>query len=202
MDGFRVVQRVGVSWTDLARALHGRAATADPLDPALAQLVLRAGLGVASCGVATFVYANVSECVVVLDGAAIAEAGAAFTAHNSVLAHFVGRLSRLTQGEISATSRVYEFPDEQVVRRALVGVIEEAEERTPERTWQWLAAQQADNAVPASLEAQTAYLHEHGVELDALPTWWWRGVAVHQTSQGFDVLDTTTMLDALERVPL
>jgi len=207
MSGFRLVIKVGARHEALEAILESRARQTEPLDPHLARWVMRAGLGLSRSGLASFVYATSYDAVVVIRSDLKPEAGTAMRIHSELLTLFTARLSLLTGRELPAIAHIFEFPDVAVVRKALVALVEDVEESTPLRSSQWLGAQlrgrgQAFHpSMVETLEEQTSLLQANGVDMDSLPSWWWRGVAAQVDVDGriqvFDELPQGEALGAL-----
>src|SRR5262249_11839881 len=111
---------------------------------------------------------------------------------NELVSMFAARLSLLCGRELAVQASIYEFPDITVVRRALSTLVEEVEETTPLRSSIWLGAQLRGRGQPfhpsmlETIEEQTSLLRGHGIDMDTLPSWWWRGIAAH-VGQGGEV---------------
>ena len=48
-----------------------------------------------------------------------------------------------------------------------------------------------------TLEEQSHLLQTHGIDMDALPAWWWRGVAATHGARGIAVYDDLPSGDEL-----
>jgi hypothetical protein len=209
MTGFRLVMQLGAQSSGLHAALEQRAIEQSTLDPELARVHLRAGLGLAQSGLATFVYATPEDVVAVVRPDVVGSAGTAVEIQNQLLGRFSARLALLAGREIPAQARIYEFPDLVVVRRALCALQEEVEETTPLRSSLWLGSQlrgrgQAFHpSMLETLEEQTSLLTTHGIDMDALPSWWWRGIAASVDAGGaVEIYDELPMGEAFgELVP-
>jgi hypothetical protein len=183
MTGFRLVVQLGAQATALHATLEQRASQQSTLDPELARVVLRAGLGLAQSGLTSFIYATSEDVVALVRPEVVGPAGTPLEIQNQLLARFSSRLSLLVGRELPAHAHIYEFPDVVVVRRALCALQEEVEETTPLRSSLWLGSQLRGRGQPfhpsmlETLEEQTSLLSSHGVDMDALPSWWWRGIA-------------------------
>lgn len=190
MDGFRLVVQVGIQPGARAQMLESRAGQSATLDPDLAQWCLRAGLGLARSGLVSFIYATAEDTLVLVRPEATYGAGRPVDVQNQLLTLFTSRMSLLSGQEIPAEARLYEFPDLAVVRRAFTALAEDFEESTPLRSSIWLGAQLRGRGQPfhpsmiESLEEQTSLLQSNGVDMDALPAWWWRGVAARVDAPG------------------
>src|SRR5690606_13680603 len=75
MDGFSLVVRIAADTEAVEQLLGARAHQQDKLDPELAMMMLRAGLGLAQSPAALFVYANPEETIVVLRPESVQEVG-------------------------------------------------------------------------------------------------------------------------------
>ncbi len=183
MQGFRMVVQIAPEPSSLADALEKRAATAELLDPALARSAMRAGLGLLSSGLVSFAYANAEETLVVVRSDAVRGQGDSTAIYDALVTRFTSRLSLLAGREVAVTGKLYEFPDTTVIRRAVVTLVEEVEEATPLRSSIRLGAQLRGKgkafhpSMVETLEEQTSLLQSNGIDMDALPPWWWRGVA-------------------------
>jgi hypothetical protein len=200
LAGFRIVVGVGSQPDVIERMLEDRAQQAETLDPTLARASLRAGLGLVSSGLVTFVYATAHDALAVIRPDAVGRAGTPLEIHNVLLARYSARLSLLVGREIPAEARIYEFPDLTVIRRALCALQTEVEDSALLRSSLWLGAQLRGRGQPfhpsmvETLEDQNTLLSSNGVDADALPPWWWRGIAAAMQSDGtveiFDELPT------------
>ncbi len=183
MQGFRVLMQVGAEPSALQGLLERRAAEQELLDPVLARAGLRAGLGLLRSGLCSFAYATVEEVVVMLKPEVIDARGAPVTAQSRLVSMYSATLALLLGQPVEVGARVYEMPDTEVVRRALIALAEEVEEATPLRSALWLGAQLRGRGQPfhssmvETLEEQSHLLQSNGIDMDALPAWWWRGMA-------------------------
>jgi hypothetical protein len=183
MQGFRIVVSLRPEPASLRDALEKRAGSAELLDPALARSAMRAGLGLLSSGLVSFAYANAEECLAVIAADAVRQAGDPIAIHDTLVSRFSSRLSLLAGREVVVTGKLYEFPDTAVIRRAMAALVEEVEEATPLRSSIRLGAQLTGQgkafhpSMVETLEEQTSLLQSNGIDMDALPSWWWRGVA-------------------------
>jgi hypothetical protein len=190
MSGFRLVIAVGPTQAALTDALEERAGDAAWLDPDLARATMRAGLGLLRGTLAEFVYANAEQAMVVLRPERTTAAGATMAISAQLVSAYASRVSLLCGREMSLQARVFELPDVTVVRRALGALVEDVEDNTPLRSSLWLGAQlrgrgQAFHpSMVETLEEQTSLLRGHGIDMDTLPAWWWRGVAAHVDPAG------------------
>ncbi len=190
MPGFRIVVAVGPTSEVLTQLLESRASDVPWLDPDLARANMRAGLGLLRSGVGEFVYANIEQALVLLSHDASARAGTAVAIQSRIVSMYAARLALLSGRELPVQARMFEFPDITVVRRALSAIVEDVEETTPRRSSIWLGAQmrgrgqQFHPSMIETIEEQTSLLRGHGIDMDSLPGWWWRGVAAHQGRGG------------------
>jgi hypothetical protein len=190
MPGFRVVIAVGPTQSALTDLLEQRASEAAWLDPDLARATMRAGLGLLRGPIAEFVYANAEQALVLVKPGLATGAGAVTSLSAQLVSGYASRLSLLCGREMSLQARVFELPDLTVVRRALGSIVEDVEDNTPLRSSLWLGAQlrgrgQAfHHSMVETLEEQTSLLRGHGIDMDTLPPWWWRGVAAHVDDNG------------------
>ena len=197
--GSRVLIRVRS--TDAARMelLQRRAGGSELLDPALAQGHMRAGLALVRCPAVAFAWANAEGAVILLRE----DAGPPAPIENELRSRFAARLALLLGHELEAEGHVFEMPDLTVVRRALTAMVEDVEEATPLRSSLWLGAQlkgrgQAFHpSMIETLEEQSSLLQANGIDMDALPSWWWRGMAATpKPGGGFDVVEDVPPGDA------
>jgi hypothetical protein len=190
MQGFRLVIAVGPTQAALTELLEARANENPWLDPDLARANMRAGLGLLRVGVGDFVYANAEQALVLVRGDVGQKTGTAVSLQAQLVSAYAARLSLLCGRELSVQARLFEFPDLTVVRRALSTLVEEVEDTTPHRSSVWLGAQlrgrgQAFHpSMLETIEEQTSLLRSHGIDMDSLPGWWWRGVAAHAKRGG------------------
>jgi hypothetical protein len=189
MSGFRLLVKLEAQRDALEELLEHRANECELLDPELASAVIRAGLGLIQSGLVSFAYAT-SEAAVVLIRSEAMRSGTPLQIHNNLLGMFTARLSLLLGGELATSAGIFEFPDLQIVRRAFSALAEDVEETTPLRSSQWLGAQLRGRGQPfhpsmvETLEEQTSLLQSNGIDMDALPPWWWRGIAAHVKPDG------------------
>lgn len=208
MNGFRLVVKVAARVEALYSTLEVRAPDSDLLDPHLARWVLRAGLGLSRSGLASFVYATPEDVLVVVRGDALRGRSPLFI-HDQLLSLYTARLSLLAGRELPASGQIFEFPDVVVIRKAIVALVEDVEQATPMRSSIWLGAQlrgrgQAFHpSMVETLEEQTSLLQSNGVDMNALPAWWWRGIAASVRPDGsvevYDELPSGEALAALIR---
>jgi hypothetical protein len=196
MAGFRLALRIGLVSERLTRLLETRAGQTDLLDPDLARWSIRAGLGLVRLPEVSFVYATPEDSFAVVRPDLSQRVGAAIEIQNRLLTAFSSRFALLCGRELTATAQIFEFPDPAVLRQALASVAEEVEESTPLRTSKWLGAQLRGRGLPfhpsmvETLEEQTSLLLSNGIDMDSLPSWWWRGVAAITGDDGdIEVVD-------------
>lgn len=209
VDGARLMIKVGLQSATLDRVLEDRAGSSELLDPAFAQWMVRAGLGLSQSGQVSFVYATPVEAVCLVRPDVVQGAGAVLPIQSRLLAGFTARLSLLVGAEVPAVAQLFEFPDVAVVRRAMSRLVEDVEESTPLRSSLWLGAQLRGRGQPfhpsmlETLEEQTSLLQSNGIDMDALPAWWWRGIAAAVRPDGaVDIYDDLPAGDAVgELVP-
>lgn len=203
MRGFRVLVQVGAEPGALLEAIEQRARGQDLLDPDLARASLRAGLGLLRTGLVSFAYATVEEVVVMLHREASDPEGAPIEAQTRLVGEYSAALSLLLGQPVTASARIYEVPDVEVARRALTSLAADVEEATPLRSAMWLGAQLRGRGEPfhpsmvETLEEQSHLLQTHGIDMDALPAWWWRGVAASHDVRGISVYDDLPSGDEL-----
>ncbi len=196
MSGFRLMVKVAPRPETLDSLIEQRAGQSELLDPTLARWIVRAGLGLSQSGMVSFAYATPTEVVCVVRPDVVQGAGAALPIQSQLLASFTARLSLLAGAEVPAVGQIFELPDVTVVRRALSKLVEDVEEATPLRSSLWLGAQLRGRGQPfhpsmlETLEEQTSLLQSNGIDMDALPAWWWRGVAAAiRPDGGVDIFD-------------
>ncbi len=203
MQDFRVMVRVGVDPEQLVSLIERRAAGSELLDPQLAQANLRAGLGLLRTGLVSFAYATVEEVIVMLAPEASADQGAPIEAQNRLVSDYSASLSLLMGQTVPVSAQIYEVPDLEVARRAMVALAEDVEEATLTRSARWLGAQLRGRGQPfhpsmvETLEEQSHLLQTNGIDMDALPAWWWRGVAAFGGEGGLRVYDELPSGDEL-----
>ncbi|MEM6290274.1 MAG: hypothetical protein AAGA54_03385 [Myxococcota bacterium] len=204
MSGFRLMVKISVQSSTLDRVLESRAQSTDLLDPELARYIVRAGLGLSQSGMVSFVYATPAETVCIIRPDVVQGAGAAVPIQSQLQAAFTARLSLLAGAEVPAVGQLFEFPDATVVRKALTKLVEDVEESTPLRSSLWLGAQLRGRGQPfhpsmlETLEEQTSLLQSNGIDMDALPPWWWRGVAATvRPDGGVDIYDDLPVGEAI-----
>jgi hypothetical protein len=190
MDGFSLVVRIAADTETVERLIAGRAHEQDSLDPELAMMMLRAGLGLIQLPAVSFVYANPDETVVVLRPESVQEVGQSLEVHDHLISSWAARMALISGDSLPVSGRVYEFPDVGVVRKAVRSAVDNHEETTPLRSAKRLGVQLRGRGQPfhasmvETLEEQTHLLEENGIDMNALPSWWWRGVAARSSSPG------------------
>ena len=123
MPGFRVVVQVAPDPDMLSSALEHRSSSVDLLDPGLARCTMRAGLGLLRSGVVSFAYATSEEAIAVVRPEAVRRQGDSIAIYDTIVSSFAARLSLLAGAEMRVVARLYEFPDMEVVRRAVVTLV-------------------------------------------------------------------------------
>lgn len=190
MTGFRLVLQIAADAARVDGLLEARARESDPLDPELARATVRAGLGIVRSDAVSFVYAAPEETVALLRPNSVKGVGRSLEVHDRLVSMVAARLALLVGEEVAVHARIYEFPDLGVVRRAFCSVLEAIEEATPLRSAMRLGAQLRGRGQPfhpsmiETLEEQTALLQGGGIDMEALPPWWWRGVAARPAADG------------------
>lgn len=202
-QGFRVMVRVGAEPERLRELLRQRAQGKDVLDPELAVANLRAGLGLLRTGLVSFAYATVEEVIVLLRAEAVEPEGAPIEIQNRLVSDYSSTLSVLLGQSVRAHAQIFEVPDVEIARRGVVALAEDVEETTPLRSALWLGAQLEGRGQPfhpsmaETIEEQSHLLQTHGIDMDALPPWWWRGVAAISVDEGVQVYDELPSVEAL-----
>jgi hypothetical protein len=190
MPGFRLVMQFAPRPEALTRLLEQRARGSDTLDSELARLTVRAGIGLLQSHNVSFAYANAEEVVALIRPDAVARMGSSLAVYEQLLSMYSARLAVLLGEELHVHGHIFEFPDLGIARRAFVAAQEWAEEGTPLRSARRLGSQlrgQGHGFHAASIETvegQMSTLRGAGVDLDALPHWWWRGIAARFRSDG------------------
>lgn len=207
LQGGRVLVRVGPLSEAHDALVEKRANEHETLDPALAQGYLRAGLSLVRASGVSFAWASPEEALVLLREPVGATQGTAVSMCNQLLSMFSARLSLILGHEVPLESRLYELPDLAVVRKAVAAIVEDVEENTPLRSSLWLGAQLRGRGQPfhpsmiESLEEQSSLLQTNGIDMDALPSWWWRGMAATRDEGGaVSVIDELPSGEALARL--
>lgn len=190
MPGFRLVMQFAPRPEGVARLLEMRSRTSDPLDSELARLTIRAGIGLLQSHNVSFAYSTSEEVVALLRVDAVSRMGSSLAVYEQLLSMYSARLAVLLGEELVVSGHIFEFPDIGIARRAFVSAQEWLEEATPLRSSRRLGLQMRGSGQsfhPSSLEttdAQLGLLRAAGVDIQALPHWWWRGVAARFRSDG------------------
>jgi hypothetical protein len=190
LTGFRLVMQLRVAPLVVEALLESRAGRQDLLDPDLAIRTVRAGLSLAQHPFATFAYATTDEAAILIRSDACRDGMSSLAVHDALLSAYASRMTLLLGREVAAVGRIFEFPELSVAQRAFGTLLEQVEDATPLRTATRLGVQLRGRGEPfhpsmlESLEEQAALLQSNGVELDALPGWWWRGVAAQRAPSG------------------
>ncbi|HFE46475.1 MAG TPA: hypothetical protein ENJ18_13435 [Nannocystis exedens] len=190
MPGFRLVMRIAPTPESLARLLSLRAEHSDALDSELARATVRAGVGLLQSHFLSFAYATPEEIVALIQLDAVGKVGSSLAVYDRLVSMYASRVSVLLGDEVVVTGSIYEFPDLGIAQRAFIAAQEWVEEATSLRSaWrlgqqQTAKGQKIDAASLASSEGQTAILRAAGVDLEKLPSWWWRGIAARMRADG------------------
>ncbi len=207
MEGFSLLVRITPARSVLERLLEWRAATQPALDPELAIMTVRAGLGLLHSGVVAFAYANSEETIILLRRDAVSDVGQSLAIHDYLVSDYAARLALLIGRSLPAIGRIYELPDIGVVRKAFRAAVDDLEQSTPLRSATRLGAQLRGRGEPfhasmvETLEEQTSLLQHHGVDMDTLPTWWWRGIAARVgPAQGLELWSELPPTDDMLRL--
>ncbi len=188
MDGFSLVVRIAADPNAVEDLLARRAQEQDALDPELAAMMLRAGLGLVQLSAVRFVYASCDETVAVLRPESVQEVGQSLEVHDHLLSYWSARMALISGELLPVSGRVFELPDMAVVRKAVRSAIDAHEDQTPLRSAKRLGAQLRGRGQPfhasmvETLEEQSHLLEDNGVNINELPSWWWRGVAARSYS--------------------
>jgi tRNA(His) 5'-end guanylyltransferase len=188
MDGFSLVVRISADHTTVERLIAARAPDQEPLDPELAVMMVRAGLGLILSPAVSFIYANPDETIVVLRRESVHEVGQSLEVHDHLISSWAARMAQISGESLPICGRVYEFPDMGVVRKAIRTAMDAYEEQTLQRSAMRLGAQLRGRGEPfhasmvETLEEQSHLLRDNGIDVDALPAWWWRGVAARAST--------------------
>jgi hypothetical protein len=204
MDGFTLVVRITADGEAVDQLIARRAVQQSILDPELAQMMLRAGIGLVQSPASRFVYATCEEAVVVLRREAVSEVGQSLEIHDELVSSWAARMALISGESLAVCGRVYELPDLGVVRKLIRTAVDGFEDQTPLRSARRLGAQLRGRGQPfhlsmvETIEEQTHLLEDHGVSINALPSWWWRGVAARSTAvHGVDVFTELPATDEL-----
>jgi hypothetical protein len=190
MPGFRLVMQLAPTSESMARVLAGRANKSDPLDSELARATVRAGVGLLQSQFVSFAYATPEEIVALIRVDAVSRVGSSLAVYDRLVSMYASRFAVLLGEELVVSGSIYEFPDLGIAQRAFIAAQEWVEEATPQRT-AWRLAQQLSaqgkalaDGVLDSLDGQATLIRNSGVELDKLPSWWWRGIAARMRVDG------------------
>lgn len=204
MDGFTLVVRIAADPEAVDHLLARRATGQDVLDPDLGRMMLRAGIGLVQSPASRFVYATCEEAVVVLRREAVSEVGQSLEIHDHLISSWAARMALISGESLAVCGRVYELPDIGVVRKLIRTAVDGYEDQTPLRSARRLGAQLRGRGQPfhmsmvETIEEQTHLLEEHGINVNSLPHWWWRGVAARSTAmRGIDVFPELPSTDEL-----
>jgi len=190
MPGFRLVMRLAPTPESLARLLGLRADSSDALDSELARATVRAGVGLLQSNFVSFAYATPEEIVALIRLDAVSKVGSSLAVYDRLVSMYASRLSVLLGEEVVVTGSIYEFPDLGIAQRAFIAAQEWVEEATPLRSAWRLSQQQTaqgkrpDAGALATAEGQGQVLRAAGVDLEKLPSWWWRGIAARMRVDG------------------
>lgn len=190
MPGFRLVMQLAPARESISRIAAARSRSQDPLDPALSRAILRAGLGLLQSRLISFVYANTEEVLLLIREDAVTRLGNSNVVYEHVLSSFASRLSLLLGEEVIVRGQIYEFPDLGIVRRAFLSALDWVEEAAPTRASTRVSDQMRgagrapDPLVLRSIEGQHNLIRNAGVDLESLPSWWWRGIAARFRRDG------------------
>ncbi|MCA9657802.1 MAG: hypothetical protein KC486_05620 [Myxococcales bacterium] len=190
MPGFRLVMRLAPTPDSLARLLSARAERSDALDSELARAIVRAGVGLLQSHFVSFAYATPEEIVALIRLDAVAKVGSSLAVYDRLVSMYSSRMAVLLGDEAVVTGSIYEFPDLGIAQRAFIAAQEWVEEATPLRS-AWRVSQQraakgeaVDSGALATTEGQAGVLRAAGVDLEKLPSWWWRGIAARMRGDG------------------
>ncbi|WP_146662144.1 hypothetical protein [Enhygromyxa salina] len=188
MDGFSLVVRISADPSAVEDMIAARAPQQAALDPELAVMMLRAGLGLVLSPSVSFVYANPDETIAVLRRESVFEVGQSLEVHDHLISSWAARMALISGVSLPISGRVYEFPDMGVVRKAVRSAMDNHEEQTMQRSALRLGAQLRGRGEPfhtsmvETLEEQSHLLRDGGIDVDGLPSWWWRGIAARAAS--------------------
>ncbi len=189
MPGFRLVMRLAPTPESLARLLGLRATQADALDSELARATVRAGVGLLQSHFVSFAYATPEEIVALIRLDAVNKVGSSLAVYDRLVSMYSSRVSVLLGEEVLVTGSIYEFPDLGIAQRAFIAAQEWVEEATPLRSAWRVNQQRAAKGEPVegplgTAEGQASVLRSAGVDLEKLPSWWWRGIAARMRADG------------------
>ncbi len=190
MPGFRLVIQLSPARESVSRIAASRARTQEPLDPDLSRAVLRAGIGLLQSRLVSFVYANTEEVLLLIREDAVGRLGNSNAVYEHLLSQFASRLSLMIGEEVIVRGQLYEFPDLGIVRRAFLAALEWVEEAAPTRASVRVSDQMRgagrapDPLVLRSIEGQHNLIRNAGVDLESLPSWWWRGIGARFRRDG------------------
>lgn len=188
MDGFSLVVRISADPEAVDQMIAARALDQQPLDPELAVMMVRAGIGLIQSQAVSFIYANPDETIAVLRREAVFEVGQSLEVHDHLISSWAARMALISGESLPVSGRVYEFPDMGVVRKAVRSAVDNHEEQTLRRSAMRLGAQLRGRGEPfhtsmiETLEEQSHLLRDNGIDVDVLPSWWWRGVAARSSN--------------------
>lgn len=207
MEGFSLVLRISAEPEAVDQLISARAQAQAHLDPQLATMMMRAGLGLLRVPVVSFLYVNPVETVAVLRRGTCQELGQSLVVHDHLISVWAARMTMISGIVLPVSGQVFELPDLGVVRTAVRGAVDSFEEATHGRSAGRLGAQLRGRGQPfhtsmiESLEEQSALLSEHGVDIDRLPGWWWRGIAGRsQHPSGAQQIELWTELPATDQL--
>jgi hypothetical protein len=203
MDGFTLVVHIAADRGAVDALLARRAVAHGVLDPELARMMLRAGVGLVQSPASRFVYATCQEAVVVLRREVVAEVGQSLEVHDHLISSWAARMALISGESVAVSGRVYELPDLGVLRKLIRAAVDGYEDQTPLRSARRLGAQLRGRGQPfhsamvETIEEQTHLLEDHGVNVNALPSWWWRGVAARWNGPHIEVFTELPATDEL-----
>ena len=204
MDGFTLVVRIAADTEAVDQLIARRAARQEVLDPELGRMMLRAGVGLVQSPASRFVYATCDEAVVVLRREAVSDVGQSLEIHDHLVSSWAARMALISGESVSVCGRLYELPDLGVVRKLIRTAVDGYEDQTPLRSARRLGAQLRGRGQPfhlsmvETIEVQTDLLEQHGININSLPSWWWRGVAARcNVGSGVDLFTELPGTDEL-----
>jgi hypothetical protein len=187
----------------MATCLSARAPNADPLDPEFTQMVIRAGLALAQVDGVSLVYSSGLEACVVIETDRVQMVGQSLLIHDFLVSRYAARLAVLSGMEIAVSGTLYEFPTHAVVRKALGASLAGVVSSAPWRAAFYVGSQvmgrggDFDPASIQTLDGQKGILEAAGVDLEALPAWWSRGLAARSNEDVVELFDQLNDPDAL-----